>query len=102
MGAEGGGYATEAVQYADDLVTDASLKLVAEKRDKPFFLYWSPVVPHANNERTRAIKNGAEVPDFGPYAGEDWSEQDKGQAATGTSGGCSTASASSARPRTRS
>ena len=81
MGAEGGGYATEAVQYADDLIAEEALRFVAAKREKPFFLYWSPVVPHANNERTRALKNGAEVPDFGPYAKEDWSEQDKGQAA---------------------
>ncbi|MGH7140956.1 MAG: sulfatase-like hydrolase/transferase, partial [Pirellulales bacterium] len=39
------------------------------------------VVPHANNERTRALKNGAEVPDFGPYSDKDWPEPDKGQAA---------------------
>jgi arylsulfatase A-like enzyme len=81
VGGEGGGYATEAVQYADDLIADEALKFVSEKRDKPFFLYWSPVVPHANNERTRALKNGAEVPDFGPYADKDWPDPDKGQAA---------------------
>ncbi len=81
MGAEGGGYATEAVQYADDLFAEEVVKAVSQKREKPFFLYWSPIVPHANNERTRALKNGAEVPDFGPYAKEDWPEQDKGQAA---------------------
>lgn len=34
------------------------------------------VVPHANNERTDALKNGAEVPDFGPYAGKEWPELD--------------------------
>jgi arylsulfatase A-like enzyme len=39
------------------------------------------VIPHANNERNRALGNGAQVPDFGPYATEDWPDQDKGHAA---------------------
>jgi arylsulfatase A-like enzyme len=81
VGQHGGGYATTAEQYADDLFADAALKFVAENKSRPFFLCWSMVVPHANNERTGALKNGAEVPDFGPYAGEDWPEPDKGQAA---------------------
>lgn len=81
VGDFGGGYATEGVQYADDLFADASLKFVADNKSRPFFLYWCMVVPHANNERTRVLKNGAEVPDFGPYADKDWPEPDKGQAA---------------------
>jgi arylsulfatase A-like enzyme len=81
MGEEGGGYATEAKVFADDLFAEESLKFVAANREGPFFLYWSMVVPHANNERNRALKNGAEVPDFGPYKDKDWPEQDKGQAA---------------------
>jgi arylsulfatase A-like enzyme len=39
------------------------------------------VVPHANNERNRTLKDGTEVPDLGPYADKDWPAQDKGQAA---------------------
>jgi arylsulfatase A-like enzyme len=77
----GAGYATEAVQFADDLFADEALKFVANHQDRPFFLYWSMVIPHANNERSRELKNGAHVPDFGPYAGKDWPEPDKGQAA---------------------
>ncbi len=77
----GAGYATEAVLFADDLLADEALKFVANHQHKPFFLYWSMVIPHANNERTRELRNGAHVPDFGPYAGKDWPEQDKGQAA---------------------
>jgi arylsulfatase A-like enzyme len=50
-------------------------------QDRPFFLYWSLVIPHANNERNRALKDGAHVPDYGPYALEDWPPQDKGHAA---------------------
>lgn len=81
VGQHGGGYATEAIEYADDFFADAALKFVAENKSRPFFLYWCMVVPHANNERTGALKNGAEVPDFGPYAGQDWPDPDKGQAA---------------------
>jgi arylsulfatase A-like enzyme len=81
VGDDGAGYATEAVSYADDLFTDECLRFVRENRDRPFFLEWSMVVPHANNERTQALENGAEVPDCGPYAGEDWPEADKGHAA---------------------
>ena len=81
VGNTGAGYATEAVEYADDLFAERSLRFVRENRDRPFFLFWSLVTPHANNERTRELKNGAHVPDFGPYADRDWSEQDRGHAA---------------------
>lgn len=81
IGESGAGYATEAVQFADDLFAEEALKFVMANESRPFFLYWSMVVPHANNERNRALKNGAEVPDFGPYADKDWPEPDKGHAA---------------------
>ncbi len=80
-GDEGGGYATEAKVYADDLFADEALKFVSENKANPFFLYWSMVVPHANNERGRILGDGAEVPDYGPYADKDWPKPDKGQAA---------------------
>ncbi|MBS0201893.1 MAG: arylsulfatase [Planctomycetes bacterium] len=81
VGGDGAGYATRAVQFADDLFADAAIEFVAQNKTRPFFLYWSMVIPHANNERTRVLKNGAHVPDFGPYANETWPEPDKGQAA---------------------
>jgi arylsulfatase A-like enzyme len=81
VGEFGGGYATEAVQFADDLFAEEALKFVAQNKNRPFFLYWSMVTPHANNERTRALKDGAHVPDYGPYADTDWPNPDKGQAA---------------------
>lgn len=81
VGGDGAGYAVEAVEFADDLFADESLKFVRENKSRPFFLYWSMVIPHANNERTRELRNGAHVPDFGPYADKDWPEPDKGQAA---------------------
>lgn len=81
VGDSGGGYATEAVQFADDLFADEAIRFVSENQDRPFLLHWCMVTPHANNERTRALKNGAHVPDFGPYAEYDWPDQDKGHAA---------------------
>lgn len=81
VGENGGGYATEAVQFADDLFAESALKFVVDNKSRPFFLYWSMVIPHANNERARVLKNGAHVPDFGPYADKDWPDTDKGHAA---------------------
>ena len=81
LGENGGGYATQPVHFSDDLFADEALKYVEENKAAPFFLYWSMVVPHANNERTRELKDGAEVPDYGPYEGKDWPKPDKGQAA---------------------
>jgi arylsulfatase A-like enzyme len=81
IGGDGAGYATTAKVYADDLFADEAVKFVNDNRDRPFFLYWCMVVPHANNERSGALRDGTEVPDFGPYADRDWPPQDKGQAA---------------------
>ncbi len=81
VGGDGAGYATNAVQFADDLFAEEAIKFVTNNKSKPFFLYWSMVIPHANNERTRELKNGAQVPDFGPYADKDWPDPDRGQAA---------------------
>jgi len=81
VGEFGGGYCEDGILYADDLFADEALKFVASHQHRPFFLYWSMVIPHANNERNRVLKNGAHVPDFGPYANEDWPAQAKGHAA---------------------
>ena len=81
VGDTGAGYATEAKVYADDLFADEALKFVYEHQRRPFFLYWSMVIPHANNERSRILGDGAHVPDYGPYAAQDWPNPDKGQAA---------------------
>lgn len=81
VGDFGGGVTDDPVLFADDLIADEVLKFVSHHQQKPFFVYWSPILPHANNERATTKGNGAQVPDFGPYAGRDWSEQDKGHAA---------------------
>lgn len=81
VGNFGGGYSTNALLFADDLFADEALKFVSQNLTRPFFLYWSMVVPHANNERNRSLGDGAQVPDYGPYGREDWPAQDKGHAA---------------------
>ena len=81
LGLDGAGYATERVQYAGDLFAAEALQFVERNREKPFFLYLALTVPHANNERTRALKDGQEVPDYAPYTDKDWTQPNKGQAA---------------------
>lgn len=81
IGESGAGYAADGLLFSDDLVTDEALKFVARNQDKPFFLYWSLVIPHANNERRRELGDGAHVPDYGPYATKNWPDPDKGHAA---------------------
>lgn len=81
VGGKGGGYATTAVKYADDLFADEALKFVSEQSSKPFFLYWSMITPHANNERRAALGDGANVPDYGAFADKPWPKQDRGHAA---------------------
>lgn len=81
VGDQGGGYAKNPKVYADDLFADEAVKFITENPAQPFYLFLSLVVPHANNERNRDLKNGAEVPDLGRYANESWSEPNKGHAA---------------------
>ena len=76
-----GGYASERVDYSHDLILRRALDFVDANQDGPFFLYLALTIPHANNEGTRGTGDGQEVPHYGIYAGEDWPNQDKGQAA---------------------
>ncbi|MGQ9505855.1 MAG: arylsulfatase [Thermogutta sp.] len=75
------GYATKRVDYSHDLFAEDALRWIEENRNRPFFLYLAFTIPHANNEGTRGTGDGAEVPDYGIYADQDWPNQDKGQAA---------------------
>jgi arylsulfatase A-like enzyme len=77
----GAGYATQRVQYANDLFFDEARAFIDRSRHRAFFLFLSLTVPHANNERARALGDGQEVPDYDPYASKDWADPLKGQAA---------------------
>ncbi len=77
----GQGVASEKVDYSAHLITEHCLRWVNEvaaDESKPFFLYWSMTLPHANNE---AGRKGMEIPSHGQYADEDWPEPQKGLAA---------------------
>lgn len=77
----GQGYATKKEEYSGDLFYKEALDFVEKNKNQPFFLYLALTTPHANNEAGRALGDGQEVPDYGPYANEKWSNSDKGQAA---------------------
>lgn len=78
---KGVGYAKERRAYAGDLFAQEALAFIGRDDPRPFFLFLSVIVPHANNERARALGDGHEVPDYGRYASERWSESAKGHAA---------------------
>ena len=77
----GEGWAMERVDYTHDLVHAEATEWLGEHHKKPFFLYLSYTIPHANNEGTRGTGDGQDVPDYGIYADKDWSRPNKGQAA---------------------
>ena len=81
VGTNGAGYAVKREKYVGDLFTEETIKFLETSRSQPFFLYLSLVTPHANNEKAGALKDGADVPDYGIYADKNWPNPDKGHAA---------------------
>jgi arylsulfatase A-like enzyme len=84
QGTDGRGVAKERVDYVPELVTQEALAFIQKHREEPFFLFVSLNIPHANNEAGRDStfpEKGMEVPDFGPFADEDWPAPEKGFAA---------------------
>lgn len=78
---EGVGYALKKLAYAGDLFAQEAKAFVTQNADRPFFLYLSVIVPHANNERARALGDGHEAPDHGIYADKPWPPTFKAHAA---------------------
>ena len=78
---EGTGYSTNQLVWANDLFFAAARDFIRDNADRPFFLYLAPTVPHANNERSKVLGDGMEVPDYERYAGMDWPDHQKGHAA---------------------
>lgn len=77
----GDGWAKTKVDYSHDLIFEEAMEWLAKNRSRPFFLYLPFTIPHANNEATRGVGDGQEVPDYGIYADKDWPRPDRGQAA---------------------
>jgi arylsulfatase A-like enzyme len=74
----GKGVATTKAEYSGDLLAAEAVAFIDRNKDRPFFLYFAPTIPHANNE---AGKQGMEVPDYGIYKDKDWPDPQKGHAA---------------------
>ncbi len=74
----GGGVATVRRVYSPELMIQEALQFIEKNKDRPFFLYFAPTLPHANNE---ARQRGMEVPDYGPWKNRNWPEPEKGFAA---------------------
>ena len=57
-------------QYAFDLMLDESLKFISENKNNPFFLYFTPVIPHvALQAPDEAIKEFEGAYEEKPYTG---------------------------------
>jgi arylsulfatase A-like enzyme len=67
--------------YAPDLLLNEAVGFVEANRDRPFFLYFATIAPHANNERTKHEGNGNEVPSDEPYSREPWPQPERDKAA---------------------
>lgn len=73
--------------YIPDLCTQAALKFVEIRKPtrlnqfKPFFLFLSYTIPHANNEEGRRSGNGMQVPSDAPYSDQPWPQTEKNKAA---------------------
>jgi len=74
------GLASRKVDYSHDLFSQAALAYI-EKQNRPFFLFLSYTIPHANNEASQFGEHGMEVPDHGIYRDKDWPEPEKAKAA---------------------
>src|SRR6266699_7262637 len=73
--------------YIPDLFTTGALNFVRNNkpdqfnRHRPFFLYLSYIIPHANNEEGQRTGNGMQVPSDAPYSDESWQQAEKNKAA---------------------
>lgn len=73
--------------YVPDMLTEAALNFIRINRPdqfnryRPFFLFLSYNIPHANNEEGRRTGNGMQVPSDAPYSNESWPQPEKNKAA---------------------
>ncbi len=74
-----GSYATEKVEYSNDLILDASLDFIEKNKHHPFFVYLPVTMPHNNGEAPEGEK--FEAPSMGQYQNKDWSDDEKRYAA---------------------
>jgi arylsulfatase A-like enzyme len=71
----GAGVATDKIDFAPDLILDEAKSFIRSNAKKPFFVYLSINMPHANNE---AKVKGMEDIGHGPFESTDWPNAEKG------------------------
>jgi len=74
-----GSYAIQKRDYAQDLFDTEALEFIDRHKNDPFFLYFPTTIPHDNGEAPEG--ETMEIPDYGPYAKKEWSDDHKGYAA---------------------
>ena len=70
-------------QWAPQIIAEDVQRFLDERakdRSKPFFLYYTPNLPHANNEarENSPLGHGMETPSYGEFASRDWPDVEKG------------------------
>ena len=69
-------------KYAPDVTTDKTVEFLRRKHDRPFLLFVTYTMPHANNELGHATGDGMEVPAGSKYLNEKtWPAPERGFAA---------------------
>ena len=73
-----GNLGNQRTTYAPDEFLLAATNTIRIWQNHPFFLYYAPTLPHANNERGT---NGMEIPSAGAYASKPWPAAERNKAA---------------------
>lgn len=73
----GVGVAEVKIDYSPDFIEEKALEFIESCQDKPFFLYYCPTMPHANNEGGDT-PDGMEVDTYGDFEDKDWKPNEKG------------------------
>jgi arylsulfatase A-like enzyme len=77
-----GNTGTRKQDYAPDVIHEQAMKwLDQQKAGSPFFMYYTSVIPHTNNELGRDTGNGQEVPEDAPFGAKPWPQVEKNFAA---------------------
>jgi arylsulfatase A-like enzyme len=71
------GVAETKIDYAPDFIEDRALEFIRDCKERPFFLYYCPIMPHANNEGGDT-PDGMEVDTYGDFEKKDWRPNEKG------------------------
>jgi arylsulfatase A-like enzyme len=74
-----GSYATNKIDYSNDIFAQRALTFIENHENIPFFLYLPFTIPHNNGEAPEGLK--FETPTLAPYENRDWSYEKKSYAA---------------------